>query len=125
VVNWTYSSPLVRLDLPFGVAYGSDLQQVRALAVAAASVPERVAKVPAPVCHPTALGPSAIDFLLRFWIADAENGVTNIKGEVLIALYEALTANGIELPFPQYEIRLKDERDPGGRLARQKPSAAE
>ena len=125
VVNWTYSSPLVRLDLPFGVAYGSDLQRVRALAVAAATVPERVAKAPEPVCHPTALGPSAIEFLLRFWIADAENGVTNIKGEVLIALYDALTTNGIELPFPQYEIRLKDERDPGGQLARQKPSAAE
>ena len=36
--------------------------------------------------------------------------MTNIKGEVLIALCDALIANGIELPFPQYEIRLKDER---------------
>ncbi len=44
---------------------------------------------------------------------------------MLIALYDALIANGIELPFPQYEIRLKDERIPGERLARQKPSAAE
>ncbi|HEY1503067.1 MAG TPA: mechanosensitive ion channel domain-containing protein, partial [Stellaceae bacterium] len=125
VVNWTYSSPLVRLDLPFGVAYGSDLHQVRALAVAAGSEPARVAKAPPPVCHATGFGSSAIQFLLRFWIADAENGVTNIKGEVLIALYDALTANGIELPFPQYEVRLKDERDPGARLPRQKPSAAE
>jgi small-conductance mechanosensitive channel len=125
VVNWTYSSPLVRLDLPFGVAYGSDLHQVRALAVAAASVPARVVKSPEPVCHATGLGPSAIEFLLRFWIADAENGVTNIKGEVLLALYDALTGSGIELPFPQYEIRLKDERGPGDRLPREKPSAAE
>ena len=125
VVNWTYSSPLVRLDLPFGVAYGSDLRQVRLLAVAAAGEPQRVVKAPAPVCHATGFGTSAIQFLLRFWIADAENGVTNIKGEVLIALYDALIANGIELPFPQYEIRLKDERIPGDRLSRQKPNAAE
>ncbi len=125
VVNWTYSSPQVRLDLPFGVAYGSDLRQVRALAVAAASEPARVAKAPAPVCHATSFGANAIQFLLRFWITDAENGVTNIKGEVLIALYDALIANGIELPFPQYEIRLKDERPPGDQILRQKPSAAE
>jgi small-conductance mechanosensitive channel len=125
VVNWTYSSPHVRLDLPFGVAYGSDLHRVRALAVAAAAEPERVVATPAPVCHVTAFGNSAIQLLLRFWIADAENGVTNIKGEVLMALYDALTGAGIELPFPQYEIRLKDDRDPGDRLPRQKPSAAE
>ena len=125
VVNWTYSSPLVRLDLPFGVAYGSDLHQVRDLAVAAAGVPTRVVRSPEPVCHATGFGTSAIEFLLRFWIADAENGVTNIKGEVLLALYDALTGNGIELPFPQYEIRLKDERGSGDRLPRQKPSAAE
>jgi small-conductance mechanosensitive channel len=125
VVNWTYSSPLVRLDLPFGVAYGSDLHQVRAIAVAAAAEPARIVKSPEPVCHATGFGPSAIEFLLRFWIADAENGVTNIKGEVLLALYDALTGKGIELPFPQYEIRLKDERGPSDRLLRQKPSAAD
>jgi small-conductance mechanosensitive channel len=125
VVNWTYSSPLVRLDLPFGVAYGSDLRQVRAVAAAAATIPARVAKAPAPLCHATGFGASAIDFVLRFWIADAENGVTNIKGEVLIALYDALSANGIELPFTQYEIRLKDMCATGDLLSRQKPSAAE
>lgn len=124
VVNWTYSSPLVRLDLPFGVAYGSDLRTVRTLAIAAASEPARVARTPPPVCHATAFGASTVDFVLRFWIADAAEGVTNIKGEVLIALYDALMANGIELPLPQYEIRL---RDPGLREAmpRPKPSAAE
>ena len=125
VVNWTYSSPLVRLDLPFSVAYGTDLRHVRALAIAAASQPVRVAKSPAPVCHATSFGTGAIQFLLRFWITDVENGVTNIKGEVLIALCDALIANGIELPFPQYEIRLKDERIPGDQRPRQKPSAAE
>ncbi|HXE28517.1 MAG TPA: mechanosensitive ion channel domain-containing protein [Stellaceae bacterium] len=125
VVNWTYSSPLVRLDLPFGVSYGSDLRKVREIAVAAAATPARVAKAPAPVCHATSFGGGSIQFLIRFWIADAENGVTNIKGEVLIALYDALVANGIELSSTQYEIRLKDERVPGDRLTQQKSSAAE
>jgi small-conductance mechanosensitive channel len=125
VVNWTYSSPHVRLDLPFGVAYGSELHKVRAIAVAAAELPARVAKTPAPVCHATDFGASAINFVLRFWISDAENGVTNIKGEVLIALYDALVADGIEIPFSQYEIRFKDDRLPGDRLPQQKPNTVE
>lgn len=125
VVNWTYSTPHVRLDLPFGVAYGSDLRKVRAIATAAASDPARVAKVPAPVCHATGFGASTIDFVLRFWISDAANGVTNIKGEVLIALYDALMANDIELPFPQYDIRLRDAAGSRERMPRPKPSAAE
>jgi small-conductance mechanosensitive channel len=130
VVNWTYSSPHVRLDLPFGVSYGCDLEKVREIAVAAAAIPPRVATAPAPVCHATSFGSGTVTFLLRFWIADAENGVTNIKGEVLIALYNALLASGVELSTTEYEIRLKDERLAGGRrpadpLARQKPNAAE
>jgi small-conductance mechanosensitive channel len=64
---------------------------------------------PPPVCHATAFGPSSIDFVLRFWIEDAHNGVTNVKGEVLIALNDAFTAHKIELPFPQYDVRLRSE----------------
>lgn len=107
VVNWTYSNSQVRLDLPFGVAYGSDLRQVRALGVAAAARVARVVETPPPVCHPTGFGNSSIDFLLRFWIEDPENGVTNVKGDVMIALYDALTAAGVEVPFAQLEIRLR------------------
>lgn len=125
VVNWTYSSPLVRLDLPFGVSYGADLEKVREIAVTAAATPARVAKAPAPVCHATSFGSGTVQFLIRFWIADAENGVTNIKGEVLIALYNALIANGVELSSTEYEIRLKDDRVLSDRRPRQESSAAE
>ena len=125
VVNWTYSSRLVRLDVPFGIAYGSDLHRVRAIAVAAAREPARIVKSLEPVCHVIGFGSSSIDFVLRFWIADAENGVTNIKGEVLLALYDALRANDIEIPFGQYEIRFRDPEILAAILARQKPKAAE
>jgi small-conductance mechanosensitive channel len=107
VVNWSYSSRLVRLDVFFGVAYGTDLRKVRELAVAAAARSARILPAPPPACHVTALGESAVNFVLRFWIEDPDNGVTNVKGEVLIAIYETLTEAAIELPFPQYEVRLK------------------
>jgi small-conductance mechanosensitive channel len=108
VTNWSYSSSLVRLDVPFGVAYDSDLRQVRALAIEAAKIPERVVKVPAPVCHVTEFGESAIQLLLRFWIKDPTNGVVNVKGEVMLALWDAFKANRIELPAPQRQIWIKE-----------------
>jgi small-conductance mechanosensitive channel len=107
VVNWSYSSPLVRLDVPFGVAYASDLRRVRELACAAAGQSPRVLEQPAPVCHVTGFGDSSVGLLLRVWINDPINGITNVKGDVFLALYESLYANGIELPFPQREIRIK------------------
>lgn len=108
VVNWSYSSPLVRLDVPFGVGYGSDLHAVREIAVAVAKGTRRVIASPAPVCHVTGFGDSAVDLLLRFWIDDPANGVTNIKGEVLLGLWDAFHEHRIEIPFPQRDLHIRD-----------------
>jgi len=124
VTNWTYSTSLVRLDVPFGVAYDSDLRRVRALAVEAAAKPERVLKSPVPVCHVTEFGDSAVQLLLRFWIGDPANGVTNVKGEVMLALWDAFKANGVELPFPQRELRIR-ELPPSFAAPRPRSAAAE
>jgi small-conductance mechanosensitive channel len=108
VVNWSYSSLLVRLDVPFGVAYDSDLHAVRELAVEVAKRTKRVLTSPTPVCHLTAFGDSAVNLLLRFWIEDPANGVTNIKGAVLLGLWDAFKEHRIEMPFPQREVRIRD-----------------
>jgi small-conductance mechanosensitive channel len=108
VVNWSYSSLLVRLDVPFGVAYDSDLHAVRELAVEVAKRTKRVLASPTPVCHLTAFGDSAVNLLLRFWIEDPANGVTNIKGAVLLGLWDAFNEHRIEMPFPQREVRIRD-----------------
>jgi small-conductance mechanosensitive channel len=107
VINWSYSNQLVRLEVPFGVAYDSDPHLVRKLAVEAAMRPGRVHKVPAPVCHLAAFGDSSIDFVLRFWINDPNNGVVNIQGEVLLALWDAFKANNIAIPFPQRDLHIR------------------
>ncbi len=51
-----------------------------------------------------ALGESAIEFILRFWIADPQNGVTNVKGAVLLACWDAFKEAGVSLPFPHRQI---------------------
>lgn len=104
VVNWTYSDELVRLEVNFGVSYDSDPHAVRAMAIAAAAGVRRVCETPAPVCHLKAFGESSLDFGLRFWIADPSAGLANVRGEVLLACWDAFKANGVEIPYPRREV---------------------
>jgi small-conductance mechanosensitive channel len=108
VVNWTYTSPFVRLDLKFGVAYGTDLRLVRRLAIEAAKETPRVQPSPEPVCHVTEFGDNGVNFLLRFWITDPANGVINVRSEIFLALWDRFVAHGIEVPFPQRDLHLRD-----------------
>jgi small-conductance mechanosensitive channel len=107
VVNWSYSNRLVRLDLEFGVSYDSDPHAVRAIAVEAMKSVERVLESPGAVCHVIGFGDSSINFIARFWIGDPEGGLTNIRGQVFLALWDAFKENGIEIPFPQREVTVK------------------
>jgi small-conductance mechanosensitive channel len=108
VINWSFSNDLIRLDVPFGVSYKSDPHAVSAMAIeAAASVP-RVLTSNKPVCWMTDFGDSSIDFVLRFWISDPKNGLTNIRGLVLLALWDKFKLNHVEIPYPHREIIMRD-----------------
>lgn len=104
VVNWSFSDRAVRLEIKFGVDYASDPHAVRRLAIEAVSKLERILTQRPIVCHLTAFGESALEFVLRFWIGDPENGVTNIRGQALLALWDALKAEGMKIPYPHREI---------------------
>lgn len=113
VVNWSFTNQLVRLEIRFGVSYDADPHAVRRIAREAAQRPKRVVSEPAPVCHLAEFGDSSLDFLLRFWIRDPQQGVANITGEVLLALWDAFKENGIAIPYPHREIILhRDTRGP-------------
>ena len=116
VINWSFSNDLVRIDVKFGVSYESDPHQVTDLAIAAASSVERVVAHKGVVCWITGFGNSSIDFVLRFWIRDAPGGLTNVKGQVFMALWDTFKENGVALPFPHREIIMRtpvDIRGPG------------
>jgi small-conductance mechanosensitive channel len=106
VVNWSHSNEFVRIDLHFGTSYGDDPHVVRKLAVEAAYSLPRVLKDRAAVCHITGFGDSSVDYILRFWISDPSEGLTNIRGNVYLALWDTFKANGISIPFPQREVRV-------------------
>ena len=109
VVNWSHSSDLVRLDIHFGVSYDSDPHHVKKVASAAPLTVDRIISSPAPVCHVVGLGDSSIDFILRFWIRDPSKGLTNVRGNVYLALWDALQEAKIDIPFPRRDIRMLPE----------------
>ena len=108
VVNWSFSDKYVRLDVPFGVSYESDPHEVIRLATEAAAEVERVdSNHKPPVCWMTEFGDSSINFLLRFWIDDPQRGMTNIRGTVLLALWDTFKEHGINIPFPHREVIMR------------------
>lgn len=106
VVNWSHSDEFVRLDIFFGTAYEDDPHLVRKLVIEAASSVNRVLTERAPVCHIVGFGDSSVDYILRFWIKDPTGGLTNIRGNVYLALWDCFKANNISIPFPQREVRV-------------------
>ena len=100
VINWTYSSDLMRLEVKFNTTYDSGLHKTRAVAVQAALSVAEVLKVPPPVCHLTGYGSSAIEYVLWFWIKDAATGPTSVRSAVMIALWDTFEREGISLPKP-------------------------
>lgn len=110
VVNWSHSNEFVRIDLKFGTSYDDDPHKVRQLAIDAALSTGRVLKDRPAVCHITGFGDSSVDYVLRFWITDPSQGLTNVRGNVYLALWDTFKANGIAIPFPQREVRVLKDR---------------
>ncbi|WP_371169418.1 mechanosensitive ion channel family protein [Aliiroseovarius sp. 2305UL8-7] len=108
VVNWSHTNSFVRLDIFFGTAYHDDPHKVRKIAIEAASNVSRVLSFRPPVCHIVGFGDSSVDYILRFWIDDPTGGLTNIRGNVYLSLWDAFQENGISIPFPQREVKMLD-----------------
>lgn len=106
VVNWSHSNEYVRVDIHFGTAYSDDPHQVRKIAIDAAQSVERVLSFRAPVCHIVGFGDSSIDYVLRFWIRDPTAGLTNVRGAVFLALWDAFKEHNVSIPFPQREVKI-------------------
>ena len=107
VINWSHSDHDVRMEIMFHVSYESDPHLVQRIAIeAAASADIRIVESRRPLCHLKKFGDSSIDFVLRFWINDPQGGVTNIKGKVLMALWDKLREHDIEIPYPHRQLIL-------------------
>jgi potassium-dependent mechanosensitive channel len=106
VVNWTLSSPWRRVDIPVGVAYGTDPEEIIKLLVNVATSHSGVMRSPEPTAFFLGFGDSALNFELRFWAARQEIWF-QLKSDVSISVDRALREAGVEIPFPQRDLHVR------------------
>jgi small-conductance mechanosensitive channel len=106
VTNWTLSESRRRLDLPVGVAYGSNAKLVKELLERPAVQHPDVLTSPGPEAFFMGFGDSALNFELRFWVMQESNTV-RVMSEVALEIMRLLAEAGIEIPYPQRDLRLR------------------
>lgn len=101
VINWSFNNKQVRQKISVGVSYDSDLEQVQQILLDVAENTPRVLQSPAPRAFIIGFGESSIDFELRFWIRDPEEGLGAVRSALYMAVWKKFKESGIEIPYPQ------------------------
>jgi len=108
VENWSYSSKNVRIQVPVGVSYDADMALAEKLMLEAAAKARRVLDTPPPTVWWVGFGDNAVDFTIHCWINDPEDGIGNVRSDVLKNLWALFREHGIALPYPQRDLHLKE-----------------
>ncbi|MDO8397271.1 MAG: mechanosensitive ion channel [Bradyrhizobium sp.] len=106
VTNWTYTDKNTLVKVGFGTNYDADPRLVCKLAIEIASAAPRAIKSKPPNCILTEFAEHGMKFSLTFWIAEPD-GMDNVKSEVMLALWDAFKREGIRVPYPVREIRIR------------------
>ncbi len=106
VINWSYTDPRIRLKLPIRVSYQDDPEFAMHLLIAACDGNPRVLRDPAPATRLMHFSDSGIELELRFWIADPQEGVNNVRSDVNRAIWRLFKEHNITMPVAQREIRV-------------------
>jgi small-conductance mechanosensitive channel len=116
VINWSYTDPRVRLKLPVRVSYRDDPEKALDVLLQATEEQPRILRDPKPVSRMMGFNDYGIDLELRFWIADPQEGVNNIRSDVNRAIWRLFKQNNITIPVAQREVILEmRERGPVAR----------
>ena len=108
VENWSYSTRNVRVKVPVPVGFGTDIELAERLMLEATADAPRVLAVPEPKVLMLGFGQNGIDFEIRFWILDPEEGIGGVRSDVLKRVWRLFKQNDIRVPFPQRDLRLKN-----------------
>lgn len=108
LINWTHRDPTMRRDISVGVAYGSDTDKVRNILLEVAGEHPHVLQNPAPIVQFSQFGDSSLDFLLMVWVDNVAFGMST-ESDLRFAINRAFLKAGIEIPFPQREVRIIGE----------------
>ena len=107
VQNWTHRNAMGRVVVPVGVSYNADPERVRDLLLDIARNTDGIMGYPEPFVAFEDFGASSLDFSLRCYIADV-NGSLSAKTALRMAIFKRFKEEGIEIPFPQQDVHLRD-----------------
>jgi small-conductance mechanosensitive channel len=108
VINWSIGDPKVRFRVPVGVSYSSDPHLVEKLLLEVAGANPHVLKVPPPTVRFVEFADSSLNFELRAWSVDMVNRPGALRSELNFAIWDKFKQHGIEIPFPQRDLYLKE-----------------
>ena len=107
VLNWTHRNSLGAVNVKVGVGYNSDPEQVIAILMKCAEDHPDVLRTPAPGAALESFGDSALLFNLRVSLPDIDKAGA-VQSDLRVAIFKALGAAGIEIPFNQLDVNLRD-----------------
>ncbi len=96
-----------RVDLTFGVAYGTDVEKVKSILLEEATKHDKALKDPAPFCRLSKQNESSLDFVLRVWVNSGDYWQVNF--DLLERINARFEAEGIEIPFNQVDVNIKNK----------------
>lgn len=106
VVNWSFPNPNVRFGFPVGVSYDSDPDQVREILLEVAASHPGVLKEPISDVLFQEFGESELKFILRVWTREFTHRPNVLRSELNYGIIKAFKEHGIEIPYPQREVRI-------------------
>ena len=107
VINWSHGGNWIRHRVPVGIAYGSDVEEVKKALLDAAANVGAVLQDPPPMVRFVAFGDSSLDFELIAWTSELLHRRGEFISRVNFAIHEALSRHGIEIPFPQRDLHVR------------------
>jgi len=117
-INWSHKDPKQRYRVDFSVAYDTDVRAMVELIKEAVGAHPQVIngnKYPIeerPDCEIDSFGDSGINMFVEFWILGIDDGKNRVGGDLNLIILETLKNNGIEIPFPQREVKIISQRAP-------------
>ena len=106
VTNWTYTDKNTLVKVTFATNYDSDPRRVCQFAIENAAAAPRAIKSRPPNCILTEFAETGMKFSLTFWIAEPD-GMDNVRSDVMLSLWETFKREGIKVPYPVRELRVR------------------
>lgn len=109
IINYSLSSPMIRVEIPVGVSYDADPKAVANILLEIAQKEPLVTKFREPAVRFVEFGDNSINFLLQVWIDVRQTARKRLRSQLYFAIFNALQEAGIEIPYPQRDLHIRSQ----------------